>query len=59
MAGILSKVIGVCIMILGVILLVIFMLDDFTIIGIIDNLLPIGIIVFGAGMTGLKLPKLR
>lgn len=54
-----KKVIGVIIMIIGVILLVIFMLDDFTIIGIIDDLIPIGIILFGASMAGLKLPKKR
>lgn len=57
--GFLRKALGVIIMIIGIILLVIFMLDDFTIIGIIDNVLPIGIIIFGAGMAGLKLPKLK
>jgi hypothetical protein len=57
--GMLRKVLGVIIMIIGIILLAIFMLDDFTIIGIIDDLIPIGIILFGAGMAGLKLPKMR
>lgn len=58
--GCLQRLIGLAIIFVGIIMLLIFMADDFTIIGIIDNIIPLAVIGVGVKLAfpGVKLPKL-
>ncbi len=60
-AGCVQKLTGLFIIFVGVILLIIFIADDFTVIGIIDNIIPITVIAIGVKIAfpGVRLPKLR
>lgn len=60
-AGCVQKLTGLFVIFVGVILLIVFMADDITIIGIVDNIIPITIIAIGVKIAfpGVRLPKLR
>lgn len=58
MAGLLRKAIGIFLIIFGVILLAVFILDDITVIGIFNNIIPITLIGYGVttAFPFIKLP---
>jgi hypothetical protein len=58
--GCIQRLVGLFVIIIGIILLFIFILDDITIIGIVDNIIPIGVIVLGVSLAfpEVKLPKI-
>jgi hypothetical protein len=58
--GCIQRLAGLFVIFVGIIMLFIFILDDVTIIGIVDNVIPIGVIVIGVKIAfpQLRLPKL-
>ena len=58
MAGILRKTVGILLIIFGVILLILFVMDDFTLIGVFNNIIPITLIGYGVktAFPFVKLP---
>ena len=59
-AGCLQRLAGLFVILIGIIMLLIFMIDDITIIGIIDNIIPIFVIALGVKMAfpSVKIPKI-
>ncbi|MHA2428124.1 MAG: hypothetical protein ACXADB_08890 [Candidatus Hermodarchaeia archaeon] len=57
MAGLLRKAIGIFLIIFGVILLAVFIIDDITVIGIFNNIIPITLIGYGV-VTAFPFVKL-
>ena len=58
--GCIQRLTGLFIILVGVILLILFIADDVTIIGIIDNIIPIGVIAIGVKIAfpNITLPKI-
>ena len=58
--GCVQRLTGLFVILLGAILLVVFIADDFTLIGIVDNIVPIAIIGIGVKIAfpNIRLPKL-
>lgn len=58
--GCLQRLAGLFVILIGVIMLLIFMVDDITIIGIVDNIIPIFVIILGVKMAfpSVRIPKI-